>query len=165
MAIKLEELQEILTQAGIDAGKRTIAMHLAKEMEAAKKAEKEEEKDGEGNGGKYKNVVFIRGDESLKRLVEGGAWIAQELEDAPEGSFSITDGLIAAAARQNEALNAPKSGRGRKSKGSQIVSWFNLFAWLKPKILNEVTRKGMKIKTKQPVEVRVLTTEDVPFAK
>ena len=162
MSLRVEELQNILIEAGIEADKRNVVLKLAREAEEEAKASKEAE--GDENKNKYRFVVLVRGDEETQKRVAGGAWLTQIVED--DDGTSLQRGLISAAARQNELANRPKKGKqGRKAKGGIIKSWVELFNWLKPKTLNEVTNKGVKIKSKMPVEVQVLETEDVPFEK
>lgn len=167
MALTLDEIQEIIETTPLEASKKSELLAKVRQADKDKADARKSGDEGEEKKGKYRNVVFIRGDEETKRRVEGGAWIAQIVEDPPEGSLSIKDGLIAAAARQNDALVTSKSGgkRGRPSKGQEIKSWFNLFAWIKPKWLKDATKNTVKIKTKSPAEVIVLDTEDVPFAQ
>ena len=165
MSLKIDELQAILIEAGVEDAKRSQVLKLAREAEEEAKADREAEKEGE-NKNKYRYVVLIRGDEETKKQVAGGAWLAQVVEDS-DGT-NLQKDLVASAARQNDLLSsrAKKSGgRGRKSKASAIQSWVELFNWLKPKVLNEVTNKGVKVKTKTPVEVQVLVDQDVPFSK
>lgn len=165
LKIEIEELQAILIEAGLDQTQRAKIIKLANDEAEAKKAEKEAEKEEEGTKGKYRFVVLIRGSEEVKKVLEGaGCFLAQVLEEN-DGTKLQTD-LITSAARQNEKLSARKpNSKGRKSKGSKINSWVELFNWLKPKVLNEVTNKSVKIKSKVPVEIQVLEHEDIQFSK
>jgi hypothetical protein len=167
MSIKIEELQSILIEAGIPAEKRSEAIKLAQEVEAEKKAEREE---GKAPKSKTKYVVLIRGDEALKVATSGGAWLVKMPDEAD--TSKTLDILTSAAARQNDAKGSkPSGGRGRPSKNAgPITSWVELFDRVKAKFLKTICSEShngrvLKVVTKEAVEIQVITSEDVSFSK
>jgi hypothetical protein len=159
----IEDVQEVCREAGFTVEQVSKAVKIAREIQEAKKAERE------SSSPKSKNrfVVLVRGDEALKTALAGGAWVVQVADEAD--SALIQPSLIAAAARQNDGKAAKTSNRGRKAKGGRIGSWAELFSWAKTKFTKQVgaeqDRVLVKIKNKEPAEVQVIITEDVPFSE
>lgn len=164
--LSLEELQEVLSLAGVDNDKRKEVARLANQLINAKQEEAEAEAASNPKN-KYRFVLFVRGEESLKPQLEGGAWIvavadsiADERNKTP-ATFDVQTHLITCAARQNNKASTQR--RGPKLKGGMIQRWRDVFSYLKPTTIKECGT-GLQIKTKLPVEVRVLTDELIDFS-
>lgn len=167
MSLTLDELQDILTQAGLDTNKRREVAKIAAQYEAEKKQDAKEDKNEGGSKNKYRYVAFVRGSVALQDQLEGGAWLVSvadaianpENKDAKK--IDVVQHLMTCAARQNEKLTSKVAGR--KGKGGMIARWADCFNWMRPKTL-KANGNIMKVKTKMPVEIIVLTDELVPFA-
>lgn len=132
-------------------------LRVQRELAAEKEAEKEA---SDGPKNKYRFVVLIRGDNALKAAVAGGAFImaVPDSEDLIE-TYS-GDGLIQ---RLNKAVHTQNEApRGKRGKArSKIKSYPEAFRMLKTKAIKGSSSE-FKVKTKDPVEVLVLTESEVP---
>ena len=149
MSIKLDELPELLIQAGVsDAKLRTAILQTARKLEDEKKS------DGPSSPkSKSKYTVLIRGTEETKKLLENQeAFITKTPLDLDEDT--IFNRIVVASARQNESV---------KKKG-KIVTFADYFAFIKSKF-RKTDDTNVQNVTKQPVRIIVLTESDVPFAK
>jgi len=166
MSLVLEDLQKIVKEAGLTPEKQREIMQRAARLENENKQNaKEDAADGESKN-KYRYVAYVRGNAALQKQLESGIYLVS-VADAianPENKHAkdidVTQHLVTCAARQNEKLS--KKVRGRKGREGMIVNWAQLFDWMKPKTLKE-NGGIMKVKTKLPVEIIVLTDEFVPF--
>ena len=103
--IEIDELQNLLIQAGVDQKTRSTIIRDAEELAAEKKLEKSEEKTPKG---KNEFVIIIRSDnEEVEKLVQSG-WVLQ----VPDGTADATviDRLAKAAKEQNVILSDAASG-------------------------------------------------------
>lgn len=139
-----DELQEILIQAGLSVEQRSKVVKIAKELEAAKKEEKEE---GAVDKKKNKFTIFLRGDKDLAEKVAAG-WIVKSPQDVDDNEAS--ERLIRAARYQNDAS---------KRKKNPIRTWFDLFRHLKSKHTKTI-ETNVSVTTKEAVRVIVLEDEN-----
>jgi hypothetical protein len=141
--IEIDELQNLLIQAGVDQKTRSTIVKEAEELAAEKKAEKSENKEP-----KKKNefVVIIRGDDEVEKAVQS-AFVLQ----VPEGTADSTviDRMLKAAKNQNNSA---------KRKKTFLSTWRDFFSFSKRKFTKEV---DIQIKSKNAVPVYVLKTENI----
>jgi len=139
-----EDLQEILTQAGLNAEQRSKVLKIAKEVENAKKEDKDDEKTPKG---KNKFTIFIRGDAELAKKVATG-WITKSPLDQDDNE--AIERLQRAAKSQNEVA---------KRKKNPIKTWADLFKTLKSKS-TKTFDTNVAVSTKDPVRVVVIEQEN-----
>lgn len=143
MAIKIDDLQEVLIQNGIEPEKRSA---IIKDLKEAELAEKEEAEKAPRQKSKY--TILIRGDAELAKVVQQG-WIVQTPEEQDDST--LVDRLKIATARHNQNL---------KKKKWNVELWRDVFAYIKSKTTKD-PEVNVKIKTKEPVRIIVLETEKV----
>jgi hypothetical protein len=146
MSLTLEEVQMVINQNVKDPTLKAAILKDAQEVEADKKAEKDETK---GPKAKNKLTVFIRcAPENEKLLRESAAFILKSPEEVPDDKLT---GLI--------KESAIAQNRVAKKKG-KIFKWSEWFLYIKGK-----NRKEQKIvnTTKEPVQVIPLITEEINF--
>ena len=97
-------------------------------------------------------VVLIRGDTTLQRAVEGGAWIIKQ----PEGSDTTTllDRINRAAGTHNDRL------KGKQRANRLIRTFARALELIRPKSVTACDAK-FKVVTKTPVEVVVVTSDAI----
>ena len=151
MAIKIDELNDILLTAGVkDQALRSAIIKTAEELEQDKKADKDEAP----KKGKSKHVIFIRKDENGK-YAEAGC-LAKVPQDSDNNT--LLSRIQTAAAQHNEG-GGKKSNRGRKSKVGKIVSYLDFFSFCKRKFTKPVDIQPVK----DLCEVIVLEDENIKF--
>lgn len=129
-----------------DAAIKKAILAEAEQLEADKKAERE---DSKGPKAKNKLTVFIRcAPENEKLFRASAAFILKSPEETPDEN--LTDLIKESALTQN---------RTAKKKG-KIFTWADWFAYIKGK-----NRKEQKIvnTTKSPVQIIPLTEENIKF--
>lgn len=132
---------------------------IARDLQAIKREVEQNKPDkSEKTGKERKFVVFLRGDEALKKAISGqGAWILNCPDDETSNTYSA-DGLVErlkkAARYSND--NPPKTRR----KPFSIKTFVQLFEYLKPRSIKD-SESDFKIKTKLPVELIVLDKESI----
>lgn len=122
-----------------------------KEVKAAAAAEKDAPKS------KSRMVVLIRGDASLKRLVEGGAWVVTIPDDPTQAnatSSTLLQRITKAVKTHNENL------RGKNRAAKVIRTFARAMDWLRPKSI-DMAQSAFRVKTKVAVEVVVVESEEV----
>jgi hypothetical protein len=146
MAIKIDELSDILIQAGIaDPALRSKVIKEAEALEKDKRIEAEENKAPKA---KSKFVIFVRGDEALKKSVQAG-WITKIPENSD--TSDILQRIQKAGAMQNKASKRQKT---------KVINYLDFFGFCKRKFTKQVNIQPV---TKEAVEVVVLTTEEIPY--
>lgn len=142
MAIKIEELSDLLIQAGVEEKIRSLVLKEAKELEATKKEDRENDASPKA---KSEFVIVVRGNEELAATLQQG-WILS----VPTGDDPTTlDGRFKAAMRtQMDAA---------KRKKPSFSSWFDFFRGVKRAFSKE---QNFQPKTKEPVRVLVLTKDN-----
>ncbi len=98
-------------------------------------------------------VVLLRGDASLRRLVEGGAWVVSEQESTIP-RLPLTQRIAAAVKFANENL------RGKNRATKVIRTFARAMEWLRTKSIKSVDGQ-FTVKTKTPVEVIVIDQESL----
>lgn len=147
MSLDLDTVLSILRDHKID-GDNLIP--IAKDLIAAEKEAKASDAAEKTPKAKSKMVVLIRGDASLKRLVDGGAWVVAIPE--MDSSSTLLAKVEASVKQSNDSLK-----RGRASR--VIRTFARAMEWLKPKVTKEHGIVG--IRTKQAVEVVVVESEAI----
>jgi uncharacterized protein len=143
MALTLEEIQESLTQTGLALDVRSKVVKALEEAEAAKKADR-----GSDSTPKSKNkfVIVVRGDNNLAKELQSG-WVVSVAEN--DDVSTLVERFGKAARAQNDA---------QKRKKRFIQNWDEFFQSLKRKFSKA---ENFQPKTKQPVQVIVITRESV----
>jgi hypothetical protein len=141
--IEIDELQNLLIQAGVDQKTRSLILKEAKELAEEKKIEKSEEKLPKS---KNEFVVVVRGNEDLEKVLKQ-CWVLS----VPEGTndSTVLDRLTKAAKEQNNKAKRQKT---------YLSTWGDLFTFGKREFSKE---QNFAVKTKNPVPVYVLKTEKV----
>lgn len=147
MALKIEEINQVLTEIGVNLETRQKAIKAAEEFEANLKEERAENK---GPKSKNKFVIVVRGDEKVKAAVQAG-WVVQMKESADESTL---------ISRITEA--ARESNRNQKRKKQFLNNYRDFFAFCK-RAFTKTASVDVQIKTKHAVQVVVLPTEDIKF--
>lgn len=143
MALKIEEIISILQEEQLPSDKlRSIASKL-ETVEQEKKDEREETKEPKS---KNEFVIFVRGDQNLKKVLQQG-WVVQVKsgEDIQCLPLKMRD-----AAKDNNAK--------QKRKKKPLTTWASFFAACKRPFLKE---RGINVKTKEAVQVVVLENEEI----
>jgi hypothetical protein len=150
MSFNKDDIQEILIQAGIDQKKRSEAMKIADEIEAAKKEEREA---GKSPKSKYNYTVLLRVDDpEIKKVIENTeAFITKTAESIDQSQ--IIERITIGASRQNDSV---------KKKG-KINTFADYFAFIKSKF-HKSEDAGAKNVSKQPVRVIVLDSAEIKFS-
>ena len=130
-----------------------------RENAAAKAADKEA---GTSKSNRYRLVVLVRGDSTLKPLVAGGAFVFAVPDGEEDVALSDTysgEGLLQRFYNAVRAHNdAPKGKRGKATR--KIKTFAEAIRYLKPKTIKG-NGSAFKIKTTAPVEVVVVEKEEV----
>lgn len=157
MSLELDSVISIL-QSHIADG--TLIQALAKDLIAAER-EAKEAKEPTTKATPKRLVVLVRGDAALAKAVAGGAWVVSVPgTESPETTTYSGDSLLSRIKRAVTAANeAPTRGR-RRGKPTRIKTFAEAMRWLRPKALKQ-TESTLAIRTKEPVEVVVVTAEDV----
>lgn len=145
--LNIDDILPILREHNIEGDNLT---KIAKDLIAAEREIKAEAEASKEPKPKSRFVVLIRGDASLKKAVEAGAYIVS----VPEASDSTTllARLKAAVKTSNDTIK-----RGRASR--VIRTFARAMEWLKPKVLKQ--HQISSVKTRQPVEVIVVEQETI----
>ncbi len=145
MSLKLDEITEALTQAGLDINARKKAIAIMEQME---KEKKEDRADNAVPKSKKQFVICLRGNGvDLKDKISAG-YIVQVSD-----TYDIQGRLI------NDMVDASKEhNQNTKKKANFINTWLNLFAKVKRGC---VKNKGIAVKTKEAVQVVFLENEEV----
>lgn len=141
--LNIEEIQDGLTQAGLDLATRQKALKVLQEIEQEKK---ESRAGGTAPKSKKQFVIAIRGPKSLESQIEAG-YIVQVSETYNPDNL-VTD-LVSAAKEHNN---------NTKKKANFTNTWVQLFEKIKRPF---VKSKGVAIKTKSAVRVVFLENEEV----
>jgi len=147
MSLSIDDTLDILRAHKIDGPNLTA---IAKDLIAAEREIKEEKASDKTPKPKNRLVVLIRGDASLKRAVEGGAFVVSIPE--ADSASTILEKVKASVKTYNETIK-----RGRASR--VIRTFARAMEWLRPKALKPNGITG--IKTKTPVEVIVVESPDI----
>lgn len=139
MALKLEELNEVLTEAGLDLPTRQKALAVARKHEEEKKEDREASSEPKS---KNKFVVVMRKDSEQ-------AWVLQMKEDADENTL---------IKQMTEASR--DSNRNQKRKKRFVNTWRDMFLYLKRAYSKQY---GFQPKTKEACRVILLPAEDIKF--
>ena len=141
--LKIEELQEILVQSGVDLVLRSKIIKEAEELEAEKKADR-----GSDSTPKSKNkfVIVVRGDDNLAKELQSG-WVVSVAEN--DDVSTLVERFGKAARAQNDA---------QKRRKRFIQNWDEFFQSLKRKFSKA---ENFQPKTKEIVQVIVLTSDKV----
>lgn len=145
MSIKIEDLQTILIESSVSVEKRSEIIKNAEEFERIAKEENES-----APRVKQKFTVIVRGDEDLAEKVQQ-AWIVRTPEDVDDNT--VINRLTTAAVRHNENV---------KKARHKVSLWRDMFNYVKRRTTKEQDIQ-VDIKTKEPVRVLVLPTEEVQF--
>lgn len=148
MAIKIEELQDVLLAAGVkDQALRSAIIKEAEELENSKKEEREGSK---GAKSKYNYTVLVRSDNpDIKAALENTeCFIAKTSEEIDQNT--IPDRMVWAAREQNR--NAKRRGK--------IFTLSDYFAFVKSKF-HKNPEAGVKNVSKQPVRILVIENENL----
>jgi len=140
--IEIEELNTLLTQAGVDQKTRSVILKEAQELAAERALEKKD------NGPKSKNefAILIRGDSDLASKVQQG-WVIV----VPEGTSDDT--VI------SRCKSAAKEHNNNSKRKKGIISvWRDFFLYTKRKFTKS---NNVQVKTKEAVRVFVLDSESV----
>ena len=149
MAISIEELNDVLLQAGVkDQKTRDDILREAKELEAAKQAEKEADKNNPKK--KKKLNIFVRCDDPTLIGTVAAGWVVESPTDVPVEQ--LKERIQRQAARQNE--NSKKKGK--------VFKWSEWFQYGKTKFTKEEDCL-VRTKTKEAVEIVYLEKEEIPF--
>lgn len=140
MSLKIEEISEILIQAGLDSSVRSKILKEAQTLEEEKKTEKQDNKEPKQ---KNKLIIFIRGDKDLAAKVQSG-WVVKTAES--DDTNTLESRIKIAAKEQN--------ANGRKK--SIVNTFAETFQYLKRKFSKAHAFQPM---TKTCVEVVVLQNE------
>lgn len=145
MALTLEEIQESLTQSGLDLAVRSKVIKALEEAEAEKKADRATDS---GDGPKAKNqfVIVVRGDDALAKTLQSG-WVVS-VKDGDDIS-TLKDRFSKAAKAQNDK---------QKRKKRFIDNWPDFFQYIKRAFTKA---ESFQPKTKEAVQVVVLTSDKV----
>lgn len=146
MSLDIDTILSVLRSHQIEGDSLTPIMRdliLAEKEEKAAAAEEKTPK------AKSKMVVLIRGDASLKRLVEGGAWVVAIPE--MDSASTLLDKITASVKTQNESI--------KRNRSRVIRTFARAIEWLKPKVGKQHGISGFK--TRLPVEVVVVESETV----
>lgn len=148
MAIKIEELSDLLLTAGVkDQALRTAIIKEAEELEAAKKEEREGSK---GVKSKYNYTVIVRSDNAdIKAALENTECFIAKTDEAIDQN-TIPERMVYAAREQN---------RNCKKKG-KIFTLSDYFAYIKSKFHKNI-EAGVKNVSKQPVRIIVVEDENL----
>ena len=148
MSFNKDDLSEILIQAGIDQKKRSEAMKIAEELEAAKK----EERGGGAPKSKYNYTILIRADDpAVKKVLENTEGFICKTADTIDQA-TIPDRIKVASIEQNR--NVRKKGK--------ISTWAEYFRFIKSKF-HKNPEAGVKNVSKEPVRVIVLDKAEIDF--
>lgn len=141
MAISINDLSDLMVQAGLTAGDRAKVLKEARELEESKKT-------GSAPKQKYKLTVLVRGDDALEATL-AQAFVVKTPEDQDDDT--LVDRLKLAGARHNQ--NA-------KRKKSIVATFADVFRTVKRKTTKE-TDINVAILSKEPVRVVVLKSEQL----
>jgi len=144
MSLKLDEIQDALTQAGLDINARKKAISIMEQME---KEKKEDRADNSAPKSKKQYVICLRGPASLKDSVSAG-YIVQ-VSDTYDIQGRLTSDMVDASKEHNQ---------NTKKKANFVNTWLSFFAKIKRGC---VKSKGIAVKTKEAVQVVFLESEDV----
>lgn len=147
MSIPIDEILATLRNHKIEGDNLTA---IAKDLIAVERELKEEKANEKEPRAKTKLVVLIRGDASLKRAVEGGAYVVSVKQD--DNTATLLERIKLTVKDSNEKIK-----RGRASR--VIRTFARAMEWLKPKALKLHGIQGIKNKT--PVEVVVVESPDI----
>lgn len=139
MKIDIEQIEATLLERKIDAIK---VQEILKDLTQAAEEEKEDRKAEKGPTEKWEHIVILNDPEG-KIKDEVTAWVVQQRGGQDSGL--VLGKLADAAKTQNDSA---------KRKKNVIKTFKDLFECLKPKFTKE---KGVKIKTKIPVRVLVVS--------
>jgi len=141
MAINIDELNDLLTQAGIELEKRKLVLKEAEELEQEKKDEKAANK---GPKATKEFVVIIRGEPELKDKIQQ-AWIVQRKAEA-DNSCLVNE--IKEVAREFNV--------GQKRQKRVVNAFRDVFRYVKRSFWKP---KDIMVKTKEPVQVVIIEKE------
>lgn len=161
LSIDIGEIIEIIRETETDPIKQRELIEKINAAEKQAKIERDAEKDDvKVAKAKSRFVVLIRGTDEIKKLLPDRALLVAIPED--DDGKNVIKTLQSATARHNDTVSTKrnKTGRGRPGKNLIINSWMELVRWIKPATLKEFPG-SVKIKSKEPIEVQVLLTEDV----
>lgn len=142
MALNIEELNDAIVQSGLKLSveDRRKILEEARKIEEEKKAERENNKEPKS---KNEFCVLIRGDESLKEIVQE-AWVVQVPTHIPQDD--LIERVKKASRDHNQAV---------KRKG-MCNTFRDAFQYVKRKFSKD---NNYLVKTKEPCRVHILTKE------
>ena len=143
MALKIEEIISILQEEKLPS--ETLRSIEAK-LETVEQEKKDDREETTGPKGKNEFVIFVRGDARLKSILQQG-WVVQVRAGEDIQNLPIK---MREAAKDNNAK--------QKRKKKPLSTWAGFFAACKRPFVKE---RGINIKTKEPVQVVVLESEEL----
>lgn len=151
MSLELSEVADVLKAHLPDATLHKVLKDLIAAEKAAKAAVAAEPTEPRP---KQEMVVLIRGDASLRKAVEGGAWVIKQKEGTD--TTTLLDRIQRSVSSHNDSL------RGNRRASKLIRTFARAMDWLRPKAIDRVSGE-FKVVTKTPVEVIVVESENVGY--